>query len=247
MRNKSQTRQSPVRKFPRPPCGGHRGISRRLVRSARRGNALLEFILTLPILIFVTGLTIYMSLAMLAKQQALVEARHHLWHAAQHGGWSPLKLEGWAPTDVPASEEDYGHRPRGVGDELERLRPEIEPATVQKTSNSDALEYWERLWGNLPGRHETRASRSFETQGSLWNFLNRTAHAAHWRDSSPWHFQHLDAWKIARSGPLREIFDPFAQYLGGDVADHFQQTRDDIIKRWFHGYDVLDDVAEGSG
>ncbi|HUW99957.1 MAG: hypothetical protein WBD63_08370 [Phycisphaerae bacterium] len=226
---------------PYTPQGCPRG------RRHRRGNALLEFLLTLPILIFVTGLTIYMSLAMLTKQQALVDARHQLWHAAQYGGWSALKLEGWTPTQPTGDEEDYGNRPRGGGDELERLRPEIEPATVQKTSNADALEYWERLWGNLPGRHETHAERSFETQGSMWDFLARTAQAVHWRDSSPWHFHHLDAWKIARSGPLREIFDPFSEYLGGDVAEHFRDTRDDIIKRWFHGYDVLEDVAEGSG
>ena len=232
-------------------CGmrNERRARPRRVRSARRGNALLEFLLTLPILIFVTGLTIYMSLAMLAKQQALVQARHHLWHAARHSDWSPLKLEGWAPVE-PDDEEDYGNRPRGSGDELERLRSEVEPATLQRTSDADAREYWERFWGNLPGRHETHAAWSFEAEGSLWDFLNRTALAAHWHDSSPWRFYHLDAWRIARSGPLRPVFESFGTYLGGSVADHFRPTRDDIINRWFHGQDVLDDmiaVAEEGG
>ena len=217
------------------------------LRRARRGNALLEFILTLPIVIFITGLAIYMSLALLTKQETLIEARHQLWHAAQHGSWSPMKLEGWAPAAGVGAGEDFGNRPRGTGEELDRLRPDIEPETIARTSDPKARDYWDRIWGNLPGRHDTHASRSFETQGSLWNFINRTALAVYWRDSSPWHWHHLDAWRIARSGPCKEIFDSFADNLGGDVAEHFRPTRDDIIKRWWHGYDIIDDVAEGKG
>ena len=219
----------------------------RLARCRRRGNALLEFILTLPIVIFITGLAIYMSLALLTKQETLIEARHQLWHAAQHGSWSPMRLEGWAPAAGVGTGEDFGNRPRGTGEELDRLRPDIEPETIARTSDPKARDYWDRIWGNLPGRHDTHASRSFETQGSLWNFINRTALAVHWRDSSPWHWHHLDAWRVARSGPCKEIFDSFADNLGGDVAEHFRPTRDDIIKRWWHGYDIIDDVAEGKG
>ena len=38
-------------------------------RRKARGNALLEFLLTIPIIVFVAGLTIAMSFAMLAKQK----------------------------------------------------------------------------------------------------------------------------------------------------------------------------------
>ena len=203
-----------------------------------RGNALLEFVLTLPIIIFVTGLVIYMSLALLTKQQTIVEARHQLWHAVGYGGWSPMRLEGWEPDT--GGDPEWGNRPRGTGEELDRLRQNVEPDTIRKVSSPRARDYWDRLWGNLPGRHETHASRSFETQGSLWNFIERTALADHWRDSSAWPFDHLDAWKIARSGPLRVIFESFRDNLSGDVADHFKPTRDDIIQRWWHGSDVLE-------
>ena len=212
-------------------------------RRAEPGNALLEFILTLPIIIFVTGLTIYMSMAMLTKQQALVGARHHLWHAAGHGGWAPMKLEGWQP--AAESGEDWGYRPRGTGEELDRLLDDVEDQTLKGTSDPKARDFWDRLWGNLPGRHETHDSRSFQTQGSLWNFINRTAKADHYRDSSPWHFYHLDVWRIARSGPLRVVFESFRDNLEGEVADHFKPVRDDIIRRWWHGSDVLEQEPEG--
>ena len=204
-------------------------------RRARRGNALLEFVLTLPIIIFMLGLTITMAMAMLTRQQAIVQARHDLW-AAANGGWSPMKLEGWDPVQTPPP-ANPGDMPRGTGDELDRLNPEVAPPTLAATSNPQAQDYWNRIWGNLPGRHHMHAEQSFKRQGSLWNFIDNTATSDHYRDSSPWHFYHLDAWQIARTGPVKPIFDAFEANLPPDVPQFFKPTRDDIINRWFHGYD----------
>jgi len=202
-------------------------------RGTRRGNALLEFVLTLPIIIFITGLTMYISFGMLSKQRALVDARRALWRSAGHGHWTAMRLEGHTPGQV---EDDGTKRPRGTGEELDRLRPDVEPDTIARTADPQARDYWFRIWDNLPGRHESHAQRSFKTSGSLWNFIHRTAKAEHWRDSSPWHFAHLDAWKIARSGPLQEIFQAFRDHLEmARFAPHFEQTRDDIMNRWWHG------------
>jgi hypothetical protein len=217
--------------------GARRERGRRAARAPRAGNALLEFVLTLPIIIFMTGLTIYMSMAMLTKQLVLYDARYRLWASAGHGDWTHLKLEGSVPG---ASDDDGTQRPRGSGEELDRLRPEVEPDTIAKSSNPMAREYWQRLWDNLPGRHETESSRSFKTSGSLWNFIQRSAGAQHLRDTSPWHFDHLDAWRVARSGPLKEIVEAFRTNLEqATVAPHFEKTRDDIIHRWWHGDDLL--------
>lgn len=219
----------------------------RTSRGARRrapGNALVEFVLTLPIIFFMTGLTIYMSMAMLSKQQALVEARYTLYRTATNGYWPPMigvALNNTSYTNAPRD----GNMPRGVGPELDRLYPEVAPPTLASTSNGQAREYWQRIWTNLPGRHETRAQKSFETKGKMWDFIERPAKANHVRDSSPWHFFHLDAWKIARSGPLREIFDAFYNNLQATAAPHFDPTRKDIIDRWWHGQDILDDEANG--
>lgn len=210
-------------------------------RRPRPGNALLEFVLTLPIIIFVTGLTIYMAIGMLTKQQTLVEARHRLFSSAGHGHWIPMNLEGWEPEDF---EDDGTQRPRGTGEALNRLRPDVEPHTIEKTDNALAVDFWDRIWGNLPARHEMHAHRSFETQGSLWNFINRSTHAACYRDSSPWHYAHLDLWKVARSGPLQVIYRAFKDNLEPDVAEHFEPTREDIINRWFHAGDAADEEEQ---
>jgi len=216
------------------------------------GNALVEFVLTLPIIFFMTGLTIYMSMAMLSKQQALVEARYTLYHAAGNGHWSPMKGVAWDDTMDLGQQPEDGDMPRGSGEELDRLYPEVAPQTLASTSNGRATEYWQRIWDNLPGRHETRAEKSFETKGRMWDFIERPARANHVRDSNEWYFcrdsdRHinLDAWKIARSGPLREIFDAFYNNLQATAAPHFDPTRKDIIDRWWHGRDILDDEANG--
>lgn len=193
-------------------------------RDARRrapGNALLEFLLTLPIIIFVTGLTVYMSLAMLTKQRTLVEARHQLWHLAARGAQGA---------------------PRGSGEELARLRPEVEPPTLSATTEPLALDYWQRLWSELPGRHETHSKKSFQTRGRMWDFIDKTAEANHVRDANSWRFFDVDAWKIARDGPLREIYNAFRDGLQTSrCADQFRPTRDDIYNRWFHEKGFYDD------
>ena len=192
--------------------------------------------LTLPIIIFMAGVTMYMSFAMLARQNALVACRRSLWHSAGHGHWTSMKLEG----TVPGMDEDDGtQRPRGQGEELDRLRPDVEPETIATTTNPRGREYWYRIWDNLPGRHESEAEQPFKT-APLWNFIKGPARAEHKRDSSPWHFYHIDAWKIARAGPLNEIFEAFRQNLETQTfAPHFEPTRDDIMRRWWHGDDIL--------
>ncbi len=207
-------------------------------RRARKGNALLEFILTLPIIIFMLGLTITMAMAMLTRQQAVVQARHDLW-AAANGGWSPMNLEGWDPVQTPPP-ANPGDMPRGTGAELDRLNADIGSTVQAATSNGAAQDYWSRIWGNLPGRHHMHAETSFTRQGSLWNFIDNTATSDHYRDSSTWHFYHLDVWQIARTGPVKPIFDAFQANLPPDVAPQYQATRNDIISRWFHASDILD-------
>jgi len=202
-------------------------------RRPKAGNALIEFILTLPIVIFVAGLAIYMSMAMLTRQQALVDARRIILNASNtDDGWSSMKLETWLPGIRRSMRLNL---PRGTGEELDRLRQEIEGDTIARTSNALARDYWNRIWENLPGRREVHTSRSFTTKGRMWDFIEKTATADRWADTSPWYFHDMDTWQIARSGPLAKIFEAFYDNLSrGQVAPHFQPTRDDIIQRWWH-------------
>ena len=229
------------------PPSHNRKVARR-VRTGRRrgrpGNALLEFVLTLPILFFLTGLTMFLSFGMLSKQKTLVDARRAVWRSAGHGHWTAMRLEGHTTGVV---EDDGTNRPRGTGEELTRLRHDIEGEILAHTSDPDASDYWGRIRDNLPGRHEAHASRSFadKVTGNMWGFLRKRTRSEHWRDTSPWHFHHLDAWKIARSGPLSEIFEAFRRHLEtAQVAPHFEATRDDIMNRWWHGDPYEDPSAQ---
>ena len=212
---------------------------RRTRRRSRPGNAMIEFVLTLPIIMFLTGLTIYMSSAMLTKQRSVIEAYHRLYSIRW---WYPAPNYSPSYDGSGAGEE---HRPRGTGESLERLRRDVEPATVHKVSSALARNYWARLFGNLPGRDEHEESRSFETRGPYWRFIPTTVISDHYRDQSEWRFFDLDVWKIARSGPLNVIYQSFYENLQGDVAPHFEKTRDDIIHRWWHGADQLEQIRQG--
>jgi hypothetical protein len=212
--------------------------NRRRSRRARPGNALVEFVLTLPFVFFLMGLTMVMAIAMLTKQKALVQVRADLWASAGSGYWSDLKLEDYTPGITPA---DNTNRPRGSGEELDRLRADIWSETFGATTDSMAHDYWARIWDNLPGRHDHHVSMTSRFGNKL---INGTVHAEHFRDTSCWQFSHIDAWRIARSGPLKEIYESFRDNLETQVAPHFEPTRDDIIKRWWHGQDVLQDQAD---
>jgi hypothetical protein len=210
-------------------------------RRRARGNALLEFLLTIPIIVFVAGLTITMSVAMLAKQKALVESRHELYGKSQ-SGWSPMKLEG---SDPGFSSPGAGgaNMPRGYGEDLTRLKPEIELSTIERVSNPDVRTFWQLIWDNLPGRFTTKSTKTFKT-APMWNFIETSAQANHERDSSAWHFWHMDVWKIARAGPLQEVFQAFQQNFSMDVAPHIVPTRDDIYSRWWHAQDMLGQMGQ---
>jgi hypothetical protein len=216
----------------------------------RRGNALIEFLLTVPILGFMMALTVYMSFAMLTRQQAIIEARAKLWHSVNNDAWSAMKLEGYDPNAGGAPPQTgWGDKPRGSGEELTRLQPDIQQTTIARVSSAKGRDYWERLWENLPGRSDIKVSRSFKTSGTVWDFIDHNASGDHTRDSSAWHFYHLDAWKIARSGPLSEIFNAFDKNMNTEGGlGFFDKTRDDIIKRWWHGTDILDsEMNSGTG
>jgi hypothetical protein len=178
-----------------------------------------------------------MSMAMLTKQKALKEARATLWREAQ-GGWSPMKLEGRDPS---YSDPGVGgkHLPRGDGEDLDRLRPDLQRVGVPRTVIGEASKYWPRIWDNLPARHETESTKTFQT-APMWNFLETSADASHKRDSSPWYFYHLDAWRIARAGPLAEFFGVFrAEFENSSNLNQFESTRKEFFRRLFHAGDIM--------
>jgi len=223
-------------------CGGR--------RRRARGNAILEFVLTLPILFFVTGLTMYMAIAMLTKQHAVLEARCNLWES---GGWywPPMKLEGYTPLPVSSPipvPANAGDMPRGSGDDLAWLIPEIEPKILATTTNPEARNDWAQIRDNMPGRHQTHTSESFTTDGQMWNFIDKTASGDHYRDSSPWHYDHLDIWKIMRCEAAKEIWQDFYTHLYSPppmTSEPFYDTCHDILNRWFEAKDILDKAGSG--
>ena len=211
-----------------------RAPARRPRRRPAAGNALIEFILTLPIVVFVAGLTIYMSTAMLTRQQALFEARHIILNSSNtDDGWSSMKgLETWLPGVGGHHAND--NLPRGTGEELDRLRADIYNDTFAKCSSAAARDYGELIWSNLPGRRDVHTSASFTTSGRMWDFIEKTVTADRCGDTSPWYYHDLDTWQMARASALQDVFKAFYSNLQGSVAPHFQATRDDIVQRWWH-------------
>jgi hypothetical protein len=189
----------------------------------------------LPIIMMLAGLTMFMSFAMLARQEALIDARYRVWSSANNNAWSLENLEGFDPVAwTPPAKVGYGSMPRGYGEELDLLRQDIDSKMLSTSDNSRADNFWQRLRDNLPGRSSINVSKQWQSTGQLWwAHLDHTATAAHFRDASEWRYYHLDAWQIARSGPLQDIYNAFNSNLNGQVFPYFQATRNDIMLRWW--------------
>ncbi|MDK1032318.1 MAG: hypothetical protein QGD94_09955 [Planctomycetia bacterium] len=190
----------------------------------------MEFCMSLPIIIAVVGLTIYFSFAMLTKQETLIAARHSLWNAAAYGAWSQMNLDpNWNPTEGTSQ---GGNTPRGVGKGLDDLAQRIQPAILALSGNGVATDYFDRVWGNLPARHEQHSTKQFDTKTQLWSWLDSTVKAAHYRDSSEWTIWHINAWKICQENTLADFHKVFHGEL--DVVEEpFEYTRDRILKNLF--------------
>jgi len=199
---------------------------------------MIEFLLTVPFVMFLAGLTVHTANGLLTKQRTILDARHQVYLARD--SWSSANVD----TSYDGSGSGDASRPRGTGESLDRLRSDIESDTLDQVSSASAVDFWNRVFGNLPGRQSAESTRSFETQGELYAFIPTALTSDHRCDQNEWRFSDIDVWRIARSGPLQVVFAAFLDNLQGEVAAPFEKTRTDILDRWWRGQDALEEAQQ---
>jgi len=198
---------------------------------------MVEFILMLPLMIFIAVLGTYLALGMRTKQLTLIDARFDLWRNINHWWhyWDDSS-HGWSEWDPDATGEigtgaAGGNRPRGTGEALDYLYENAGAEARNMTNNSEADEYFRRIWNNLPGRHEVRRGQMLRT-AELVDFLEGEVKARHLLDSSAWPIAHERFWILAQHGPMKEINEIFHEELE-DVPPEFMRMRDEVLHNWF--------------
>ncbi|MBN2584241.1 MAG: hypothetical protein JXL80_14355 [Planctomycetes bacterium] len=206
-------------------------------RPYRRGAAMVEFLLMIPIIVFVISIGCYMAIGMRCKQDTLVRSRYDLWLNINQWwhDWDE-EVTHWSAWDTGAngsipSPVNEGNRPRGTGEALEHLYDEAGREAYETSSNMETQDYFRRIWNNLPGRHVVRRTRTLETSEAV-SFLESDVHGRHIMDSSTWPVAHLRLWYFAQYGPMKEINDIFHDELD-DMPDEYKRVREEILHNWF--------------
>lgn len=206
-------------------------------RRRERGGAMVEFILMIPLMIFIVVLGTYLALGMRTKQLVLVDARFDLWRNINNWWryWDDSS-HGWPEWDANAIGEigggaDSSNRPRGTGEALDYLYENAGAYARDVTTNSQADEYFRRIWNNLPGRHEVRRGQMLQS-AEMTSFLDGEVKARHVMDSSAWPIAHLRLWILAQHGPMKEINEIFHEELQ-DVPPEFMRMREEVFHNWF--------------
>lgn len=196
-----------------------------------------EFILMLPVMIFIVALGTYLAIGMRTKQLTLIDARFDLWRHINHWWhrWDDSS-HGWSEWNPDATGEigtgaAGGNRPRGTGEALEYLYENAGVHARNATNNSQADALFRRIWNNLAGRHEVRRSQTFQTV-DLVDFLEGPVKAKHVMDSSTWPIAHERYWMLAQYGPMKVINGIFHEGLQ-DVPPEFMRMREEVLHNWF--------------
>ncbi len=205
-------------------------------RRAFRGQAMIEFLLTLTIMLFVVAFAIYLAMGLWGKEATHIEVRHRLWRQSDRSWWhhDAGSWSGWdgdANGDVPSGARG-GDRPRGRGESLDYLYDEAGREAEFVTRNNEAKDYFRRIWNNLPGRHHRRVSHRFETGSRAFSWMDGTVASDYFHDSVSWTHDQEPPWLIAMYGPMSEIETEFKSHLD-DVPAPFRRMRDEVYHAWF--------------
>ncbi|KKM78637.1 hypothetical protein LCGC14_1357950 [marine sediment metagenome] len=170
-------------------------------RLHRRGTAMIEFVLILPVLAVILGLTFFVGWAMMRKHQVIVADRYAAWQRVEVGAW---------PTEEKLNEKFFADKALDVSLESMGLKRETaedlvsEAGSLNRRSESLAEEL---LLDRFPRGRRAHLTASFPGHQSPWQReklkLIRTIQSRHGREGITWRRDEVNCW-----GTLRDQFYP---------------------------------------
>jgi len=218
------------------------------------GAAMVEFVLLLPIIILITGLSMYLALGLSTKEDLAVHTRYQVWRDLQDSYMSPTwwwrddmggdpnstRWDGtWSPGDLtangaPGTGCGTQSQPRGTGDALDYVLANAGQEADSFTSNPAAQQLFNLAWNNLPGRYDVRQSVDYESATPLYKYLNGNIYCELQIDTPDWTHGQLPLWVIAngQDGPMSQVRQIFTNALA-NVPEPFQKMNQEVIHGWF--------------
>ena len=224
----------------------------------RPGAAMVEFVILLPIIILIIGLSMYLAMGLAAKENLVVQTRYLAWNHSQGdtndpGTWPSFDPNATGAAGSGTSNEDPNH-PRGTGDALNYALANAGQQAESSISNNSAQDLFNRVWNNLPGRNDAIKNDDFEKAPPAFKYLNGNIYAELQLDTADWvHGQNayyvfdpsqtfqvqpgdsrqLPRGALAQYGPMQQINTIFSQTFGSNLPQPFQRMGQEVLHGWF--------------
>ncbi len=166
---------------------------RRRTRRQTRGTAMVEFLLIVPFLALILGLTFFFGWAIMHKQQAVTASRYAAWKRIETGAW---------PTEEELNERVFADSAEHVSlngshDDLRRTATEL--AIEAGSRNGPAGEYAEGLMvDQFPAGRRAQVSVGFDTDQRLYKRFTGDIHSSHGREGVTWRRDEVNPWPALR-------------------------------------------------
>ena len=171
----------------------NRGLRRAVRRySYRRGTAVVEFVLAIPFLAFILGITFFFGWALMHKQKVMIADRYSAWQRVETGSWpgedrlNNLVFNGRA-ADVNLSSEEP------VWETADDLVNQTGQISRQSEMLADEL-----VLQRFPAGHRAHVAASFDPEETLWQRYTGAIHHRYGREGITWRRAEVSCWLTLR-------------------------------------------------
>jgi hypothetical protein len=182
---------------------------------------MIEFLLTLPLLLLILFLIVTFGKGFRLKQRAVVGSRYAAWHTAETGGVGPMQdfQRDFFYGDPTGSHGGVASPDDGKDDFESRL-------DLTAGAMSD---YWDYARQNASGESRQRAAVDYVPSGSVYRYTLQRIGETTAREYQTWHWQDVNLWRFfgqevmaeptARRSDVMTAFDQAGQQGLAGVGD----------------------------
>ena len=194
--------------------------------SRRRGTAMIEFVLILPLLAVILGLTFFFGWALMHKHQVLVADRYSVWQKVETGTWPGTDDVNTRVFNRQAQGVNLASAD-GVTQTVDDLVGEASDKGGPRTQTlADTL-----LRENWPGGSSVEVVANFRSSWALWEKFGGQMHHSHAREGITWRRADVAPWNTLRDEFYNDL-DMQLQRVNPPGQNFAQMIRGLYLSTW---------------
>ena len=187
---------------------------------------MIEFVLIMPFLGVILGLTFFFGWALMHKQQTLTASRYAAWRRIETGAW---------PSEEDINVLEFGDKADSIslGGSQQDLRETAGDLVLEADArNIPAGQYADELLVNLfPAGRRAQVSAGFEADQVFWRRFLGDIHGRHGREGVTWRRDEVNPWATMRDHFYAD-FDAHLRSATGPAAAMARTIRQLYLANW---------------